>query len=57
MHHVKKYAEIILGMSSANEMWCYNVTLSLIGWAHTQNVPLMCRTPSPDLHEIKEIFL
>ena len=28
---------IILGMGSANEKRCYNVTSSLIGWAHTQN--------------------
>ena len=26
-------------MGSANERWCYNVTSSLIGWAHTQNDP------------------
>ena len=32
---------IILGMGLANERWCYNVTLSLIGWAHTQNDPYM----------------
>ena len=30
---------IILGMGSANETWRYNVTSSLIGWAHTQNDP------------------
>ena len=29
--------EIILDMGSANERHCYKVTLSLIGWAHTQN--------------------
>ena len=29
--------EIILGMGSANERHCYNVTSSLISWAHTQN--------------------
>ena len=28
---------IILYMGSANERWRYNVTSSLIGWAHTQN--------------------
>ena len=28
---------IILGMGSANERRCYNITLSLIGWAHSQN--------------------
>ena len=26
-------------MVSANERWCYNVTSSLIGWAHTQHDP------------------
>ena len=30
---------IILGMGSANERRRYNVTWSLIGWAHTQNDP------------------
>ena len=30
---------IILGMGWANERWCYIVTSSLIGWAHTQNDP------------------
>ena len=30
-------AVIILGMGSANERQCYNVTSSLIGWAHTWN--------------------
>ena len=34
-HHCN--VEIILGMGSANESQHYNVTLSLIGWAHTQN--------------------
>ena len=29
----------ILCMSSASERWRYNVTLSLIGWVHTQNDP------------------
>ena len=31
------YAGVILGMGSANERRRYNVTSSLIGWAHTQN--------------------
>ena len=31
------FTEIILGMGSANERWCYFVTSSLIGWAYTQN--------------------
>ena len=31
------YSGIILCMRPANESRCYNVTLSLIGWAHTQN--------------------
>ena len=44
---------IILGiyMSSANERRCYNVTSSLIVWAHTQNDA--CRTeaiPDPTIH-------
>ena len=30
---------IILGMVSTNERRCYNVTSSLIGWAHTQTDP------------------
>ena len=30
---------IILSMCPANERWCYNLTLSSIGWAHTQNDP------------------
>ena len=32
-------AGIILGMGSANERRYYNVTSSVIGWAHTQNDP------------------
>ena len=28
-----------LCMHPANDRWCYNVTSSLIGWAHTQNDP------------------
>ena len=32
-------AIIILSMGSANERHCYNITLSLIGWAHTENDP------------------
>ena len=31
------YADIIPGMDSTNERRRYNVTSSLIGWAHTQN--------------------
>ena len=27
----------IMGMGSANERRCYNVTPSFIGWAHAQN--------------------
>ena len=30
-------SEIILCMRPANERWPYNVTLSLIGWVHSQN--------------------
>ena len=30
---------IILGMGLANKSWRYNIKLSLIGWAHTQNDP------------------
>ena len=30
---------LILCMRPANERWCYNVTSSLIGWAHSQNGP------------------
>ena len=32
-------ARIILGMGMANERRCYNVTPSLIGWAHTKSDP------------------
>ena len=32
---------IILCMHPANERWCYTVTPSLIGWAHTQNDPCL----------------
>ena len=35
------YAQIILGMSSANEMMRYNVTHFLIDWSHTQNDPCL----------------
>ena len=35
----KSGSGIILGIGSANEGRCYNVTSSLIGWAHTQNNP------------------
>ena len=31
--------DIILCMRPANERWHYSVTLSLTGWAHTQNDP------------------
>ena len=34
-----KDSGIILYMCPVNERWCYNVTPSLIGWAHTQNDP------------------
>ena len=30
-------ARMILEMGSSNERWHYNASLSLIGWAHTQN--------------------
>ena len=32
-----EFTGIILGMGSSNERRCDIVTLSLIGWAHTQN--------------------
>ena len=32
---------IILGMGSANETQSYIVTLSLVGWTHTQNDPII----------------
>ena len=35
------YSGIILVMGSANERQRYNVVSSLIGWAHTQKVPLL----------------
>ena len=31
------HAGVILCMHPANERWCKNATLSLIGWVHTQN--------------------
>ena len=34
-----EFSGIIVGMGSANERRRYNVTSSLIGWAHTQNGP------------------
>ena len=36
---VKPFSGILLCMRSANKRWRYIVTLSLIGWAHTQNNP------------------
>ena len=33
------FHESFVGMSSANERSRYNITLYLIGWAHTQNAP------------------
>ena len=36
------YLGIILCMRPANERWCYTVTPSVIGWAHTQNDPYYC---------------
>ena len=38
-------AGIILCMCPANERRCYNVTLSLIGWAHSQNDPCSGMNP------------
>ena len=32
----------MLGMGSANERWSYNVTSSLIGWAHNQDDSCTC---------------
>ena len=32
-------AEIVLWKRPANERWCYNVSLSLIGWVDTQSDP------------------
>ena len=33
------YSRVVLSMGLANERRRYNVTLSLIGWAHIQNDP------------------
>ena len=41
MIKVEFYAEVILRMRPANERWCYSVTPSLIGWAHTENDPCL----------------
>ena len=35
----RTWTRIILGMCWANERQRYNVTWSLIGWAHTQKIP------------------
>ena len=37
-----KWPGMILCMGLANERQCYNVTLSLIGWTHTQDHPCSC---------------
>ena len=34
--------DIFLCMCQANDRWCYNVTSSLIGWAHSQIDPCSC---------------
>ena len=39
VNNLKMNAKIILCMCPANERWRYNVTSSLIGWAHSQNDP------------------
>ena len=39
---VQNFLYHIYYKNPANERWCYNVTLSLIGWAHTQNDPRPC---------------
>ena len=36
---ITAYSGIILSMRPANERRRYNVTSSLIGWAHSQNYP------------------
>ena len=41
-YNMQYYAGIILCMCPANERQCYIVTLSLIGWAHTQNDHWLC---------------
>ena len=41
------YPEWSLGMGSANERHSYIVTLSLIGWAHTQNDPFSATRTGP----------
>ena len=38
----------------ANERWCYNVTPSLIGWAHTQNDPWW---HNPMMRRVSDIWL
>ena len=37
--HLSQDLGIISSMRSANDRWRYNVTSSLIGWAHTQDDP------------------
>ena len=32
---IHMFTGLILGFRPANERWCYFVTTSLIGWAHT----------------------
>ena len=43
--HVAPPSGINYGMRPANERRCYNVTASLIGWAHTQNNPCSIHKP------------
>ena len=47
------YSSIILCMCPANERWCYSVTPTLIGWAHTQNDPCI----QSNLRMIHSFFL
>ena len=51
---------INLGMGSVNERRCYNITLSVTGWGHTQNAslrPMMNKWQSRHNHSKINMFL
>ena len=55
MHRSWHWAEITVGMGSANERRRYNLSSSLIGWANTQNGPCQ-RVPLRHLDEKHKEF-
>ena len=44
-------AGIILCMHPSNDRLCYNITSSLIGWAHSQNDPRSARIYFPEAQQ------